>query len=137
MKILVFSDLHRDKVAARSLVEWSGEADILIGAGDFAVMRHGVDDVIRILKEVDKPTVLVPGNGESDVELRAACAGWVSAHVLHGEGVELEGVPFYGIGGGIPVTPFGEWSFDLTEDEADVMLTGCPNDGVLISHYPT
>ena len=53
MKILVFSDLHRDKVAARSLVERSGEADILIGAGDFAVMRHGVDDVIRILKEVD------------------------------------------------------------------------------------
>ena len=34
MKILVFSDLHRDKVAARSLVERSGEADILIGAGD-------------------------------------------------------------------------------------------------------
>ncbi len=136
MKILVFSDLHRDKVAARSLVERSGEADILIGAGDFAVMRHGVDDVIRILKEVDKPTVLVPGNGESDVELREACTGWASAHVLHGEGVELEGVPFYGIGGGIPVTPFGEWSFDLTEAEADVMLTGCPNDGVLISHSP-
>ena len=136
MKILVFSDLHRDKVAARSLVERSGEADILIGAGDFAVMRHGVDDVIKILKEVDKPTVLVPGNGESDVELREACTGWASAHVLHGEGVELEGVPFYGIGGGIPVTPFGEWSFDLTEDEADVMLTGCPNDGVLISHSP-
>jgi Icc-related predicted phosphoesterase len=99
-------------------------------------MRHGVDDVIRILKEVDKPTVLVPGNGESDVELREACAGWASAHVLHGEGVELEGVPFYGIGGGVPVTPFGEWSFDLTEDEADVMLTGCPNDGVLVSHSP-
>ncbi len=126
MKLLVFSDLHRDKVAARSLVERSGEADVLIGAGDFAVMRHGIIDVIAILKEVDKPTVLVPGNGESDVELREACAGWPSAHVLHGEGVTLEGVPFYGIGGGIPVTPFGEWSFDLTEDEAVEMLAGCP-----------
>ena len=136
MKLLVFSDLHRDQDAARSLVERSAEADILIGAGDFAVMRHGIDDVIEILRELDKPTVLVPGNGESDAELREACAGWASAHVLHGEVATLEGVPFYGIGGGIPVTPFGEWSFDLTEDEADAMLAGCPEDGVLVSHSP-
>ena len=136
MKLLVFSDLHRDKVAARSLVERSAEVDVFIGAGDFAVMRHGIGDVIAILKEVDKPTVLVPGNAESDSELREACEGWESAHVLHGKGVTVEGVPFYGIGGGIPVTPFGEWSFDLTEDEADVMLAECPEGGVLISHSP-
>ncbi len=136
MRLLAFSDLHRDRDAARSLVERSAEADVLIGAGDFAVMRHGIDDVIKILRRVDKPVVLVPGNGESDAELREACAGWGSAHVLHGEVVTLEGVPFYGIGGGIPVTPFGEWSFDLTDDEAEVMLAGCPMDGVLVSHSP-
>ena len=136
MKLLVFSDLHRDRDATRSLVERSAEADVLIGAGDFAVMRHGIDDVIEILREVDKPTVLVPGNGESDVELREACAGWASAHVLHGNVVTLQGIPFFGIGAGIPVTPFGEWSFDLTEDEADAMLAECPEHGVLISHSP-
>ena len=136
MKLLVFSDLHRDRDAARSLVERSGEADVLVGAGDFAVMRHGLDIVIDILRAIDKPIVLVPGNGESDVELREACAGWGSAHVLHGEGVTLEGVPFYGIGGGIPVTPFGDWSFDLTEDQAHEMLVACPKGGVLVSHSP-
>jgi Icc-related predicted phosphoesterase len=136
MKLLIFSDLHRDRDAARSLVERAAEADVLVGAGDFAVMRHGIDDVIEILREVDKPTVLVPGNGESDVELREVCAGWASAHVLHGEGVTLEGIPFYGIGGGIPVTPFGEWSFDLTEEDAEAMLVGCPEGGVLVSHSP-
>ena len=136
MKLLVFSDLHRDRDAAKSLVERSGEADVLIGAGDFAVMRKGIDAVIEILREVEKPTVLVPGNGESDVELREACAGWRSAHVLHGEVVTLEGIPFYGIGGGIPVTPFGEWSFDLTEEEAEAILVGCPKGGVLVSHSP-
>jgi Icc-related predicted phosphoesterase len=136
MKLLVFSDLHRDQDAARSLVERSAEAEILVGAGDFAVMRHGIDEVIEVLREVDKPTVLVPGNGESDAELRSAVAGWASAHVLHGEVAVLEGVPFYGIGGGIPVTPFGDWSFDLTEDEADTMLAGCPEGGVLVSHSP-
>jgi len=136
MKILVFSDLHRDRDAARALVERSDEADVLVGAGDFAVMRHGIEDVIEILAEVEKPTVLVPGNGESEDELREACAGWASAHVLHGGGVTLEGIPFYGIGAGIPVTPFGEWSFDLTEDEAEAMLADCPEGGVLVSHSP-
>ena len=50
MKLLAFSDLHRDQDATRSLVERSAEADILVGAGDFAVMRHGIDDVIEILR---------------------------------------------------------------------------------------
>ena len=136
MRLLVFSDLHRDRDAARSLVERSGEADVVIAAGDFAVKRHGIDDVIEILREIDKPIVLVPGNGESDGELREACVGWGSAHVLHGEGVTLQGVTFYGIGAGIPVTPFGDWSFDLTEDEAEAMLHACPKEVVLISHSP-
>ena len=136
MRLLVFSDLHRDRDATRSLVERSGDADVLIGAGDFAVMRHGIDDVIEILKDIDRPTVLVPGNGESDAELRDACEGWEAAHVLHGEGVTLDGISFYGIGGGVPVTPFGEWSFDLTEDEAEAMLAACPENGVFVSHSP-
>jgi Icc-related predicted phosphoesterase len=136
MKLLVFSDLHRDRHAARSLVERAHEADVLVGAGDFAVTRHGINDVIEILAEVEKPTVLVPGNGESDDELREACVGWASAHVLHGGGVTLEGISFYGIGAGIPVTPFGDWSFDLTEDEAEALLADCPEDAVLVSHSP-
>ena len=136
MQLLAFSDLHRDREAARSLVKRAAAADVLVGAGDFAVMRNGLDDVIEILREVDKPVVLVPGNGESDAELREACAGWPSAHVLHGEVVTLEGIPFYGIGGGIPVTPFGEWSFDLSDDEAAEMLAECPEGGVLVSHSP-
>lgn len=136
MRLLVFSDLHRDQDAARSLVERSADADLLIGAGDFATVRKGIGDVIEILREVDKPTVLVPGNGESDAELREACAGWSSAHVLHGDGVTIDGIPFYGIGAGVPVTPFGDWSFDLTDDEAEVMLADCPKDGVLVSHSP-
>jgi Icc-related predicted phosphoesterase len=43
---------------------------------------------------------------------------------------------FYGIGGGIPITPFGSWSYDFSEDEASQLLKGCPPGGVLISHSP-
>src|SRR5258708_2522289 len=106
MKLLLFSDLHEDKAAATRMVELARGADVVIGAGDFANARTGISTCIDILKAIRVPAVLVPGNNESYNELVAACANWESARVLHGTGAEIDGVPFFGIGGGIPVTPF-------------------------------
>ena len=50
--------------------------------------------------------------------------------------MDVEGVPFFGIGGGIPITPFGDWSFDFSDDEARAMLESCPEGAVLVSHSP-
>ena len=136
MRLLVFSDLHRDKAAARSIVDRAEDVDVVVGAGDFAVMREGIEEVLDILREIGRPTVLVPGNGESDDELRAACRGWETAHVLHGGLVTIDGIEFFGIGAGIPITPFGSWSFDLSEQEAHMLLASCPADAVLVSHSP-
>lgn len=136
MKLLLASDIHRDLAAARSLVERSVDADALVIAGDLAVMRNGLQEVVDVLIDATCPTVLVPGNGESDAELAAACAGWPGAHVLHGSGCELGGVSFWGLGAAVPVTPFGAWSFDLSEEEARPLLEGCPEGAVLVTHSP-
>jgi Icc-related predicted phosphoesterase len=135
VKLLAFSDLHRDKRRARRLVERSHEADVVIAAGDFASIHRGLDDTLAVLRAIDRPTILVPGNNETEDALRAACAGWASATVLHGELLELDGVAFFGLGGGIPVTPWS-WSFDLTEEEAAAKLAGCPDGAVLVVHSP-
>jgi Icc-related predicted phosphoesterase len=136
MKLLLFSDLHCDRAAARRIVELARGADVVIGAGDFANARTGVSTCIDILAAIQIPAVLVPGNNESYDELVAACAKWQSARVLHGTGVEINGVPFFGIGGGIPVTPFGSWSCDFSEAEAEDLLRNCPVGAVLVSHSP-
>jgi len=135
MKLLAFSDLHRDVEQARLLVESSRAADVVIAGGDFASVHKGLEETIGALRPIDKPTLLVPGNNETEDALREACRGWEGAVVLHGEGVELDGVSFFGLGGGVPVTPW-DWSFDLTEDEAEAKLAGCPEDGVLVVHSP-
>ncbi len=135
-RLLLFSDLHRDVLAAVSLVQRAASADVLVGAGDFAVKRRGLSDVIDVLSGVDTPCVLVPGNSESNEELRAACAAWPGVHVLHGSGAVVGGLDFFGLGGGVPVTPFGSWSFDLTEEEAERLLAPCPEGAVLVSHSP-
>ena len=136
MKLLLFSDLHGDARAARRLVEQARSVDVVVGAGDFGNLRREIGRPISVLQAIDRPAILVPGNSESDEELRAACRDWPSAQVLHGEGTTVEGVPFYGLGGGVPVTPFGAWSWDFTEDEAADLLADCPAGGVLVSHSP-
>jgi len=136
MKLLLFSDLHSDFPGAAKLVELSLKVDVVVGAGDYCLARRGLDDIIAALSPIPKPTVLVPGNAESHEELAQACRSWPNAYVLHGNQTTLDDVTFYGIGGGIPITPFGAWSYDFSEDEAKKMLQDLKSGGVLISHSP-
>lgn len=135
MRLLAFSDLHRDLDQAGSLVERSSEADAVIAAGDFASVHEGLEETIGALKPISVPTVLVPGNNETEDALRAACDGWEAATVLHGQGTEIDGRQFYGLGAGIPITPW-DWSFDLDEEQAAGRLTACPEGAVLALHSP-
>ena len=135
MRILAFSDLHRNLDAAASLVERSREFDVVIAAGDFANQHNGLEESIDALTGIATPTVLVPGNNETEDALRAACEGWEAATVLHGESAEIAGTTFFGLGAGIPTTPW-DWSFDLSEDEASGRLADCPDGAVLVVHSP-
>src|SRR5215470_4549701 len=131
MRILAFSDLHRDLDQAATLVEMSAGADVVIGAGDFASVHERLEETIRALAPIAAPTVLVPGNNETVDALRDASASWSNATVLHGEGTVIGGVEFFGLGAGIPVTPW-DWSFDLDDEQASAMLAPCPEGAVLV-----
>ena len=136
MRILAFSDLHRDLDQAAKLTAMAAEADVVIGAGDFASMHEGLDETIEALAGIETPTVLVPGNNERDADLRATAGRlWPAATVLHGEAIEIDGETFFGLGGGIPTTPWG-WSYDLEESEAETALAELPEDAILIVHSP-
>lgn len=136
MRLLLFSDLHGDMDAAARLVELAQGVDVVVGAGDFGNARHGVGDCIPILARITAPAVLVPGNNESFDELAEACREWRTATVLHGTEVAHHGVPFFGVGGGIPLTPFGAWSYDFTEAAGERLLADCPRGAVIVSHSP-
>jgi Icc-related predicted phosphoesterase len=135
MKILAFSDLHRDLDQAATLVEMSADADVVIGAGDFASVHEGLGETIDALASIDTPAILVPGNNETEEALREAAASWEAATVLHGETTTIDGTEFFGLGAGIPVTPW-DWSFDLDDGAATAMLGDCPEGAVLVLHSP-
>ncbi len=134
MKVLAFSDLHRAAPAARKLVEMSQEADLVIAAGDFTNHRQDLAGAMALLDGLKAPVVMVPGNNESEDELRAAAPK--DAVVLHGQSAEVAGLRIFGIGYAIPVTPFKDWSCDLTEEQGAAMLAGCENVDILVTHSP-
>jgi Icc-related predicted phosphoesterase len=135
VRILAFSDLHRDTDQAARLVEMSADADVVIAAGDFASIHEGLAETIDALRSIERPTVVVPGNNETEDALRDACAGWDAATVLHGEGTKIDGQDFFGLGAGVPITPW-DWSFDLDEGEAADKLADLPPTAVLVVHSP-
>lgn len=131
-RILAFSDMHRSRRCAAEIVEAAAQADLVIGAGDFAVMREGLKEAMTLLEPIAAKAVYGPGNAESVEELRAATA----ATVLHGEAAERVGVRLFGLGYGVPTTPFGAWSCDLSEAEAEALLADMTEADILISHSP-
>ncbi|HVS99190.1 MAG TPA: metallophosphoesterase family protein [Solirubrobacterales bacterium] len=135
MRLLAFSDLHRDLGQAAKLVEMSADADVVIGAGDFASVHEGLEETIGALASIETPTILVPGNNETSEALRAAATGWPAATVLHGEGSTTGGVEFFGLGAGVPTTPW-DWSYDLSEEEAAELVAPAPDGCVLVLHSP-
>lgn len=134
MKILAFSDIHHSRAHAEALVVASRDVDLVIGAGDFCNARRDLAQAMNLLGGIAKPMVVVPGNAESAQELRDAAHEGTT--VLHGEGAEIEGIALFGLGYGIPTTPFGAWSCDLTEIEAAALLASCQACDILVTHSP-
>ena len=131
VRILAFSDLHGSAPRAAAIREHAAEADLIIGAGDFCFFRQDLGDGMDLLWAFEDKAVYVPGNHESAEELRAA----TGATVLHGKAIERHGLRIFGLGYAVPETPFGAWSCDLTEAEAQARLEGLEAD-LLITHAP-
>lgn len=136
LKILAFSDLHRDVEATRTIVAASTKADVLVGAGDFATCGHGAAEIIQILRTANTPTILVSGNHDNSNELRKLCSSWPQGYLLNAQPVTLANITFFGLGGEIPQRNNAEWNEAVSEEEASKALAICPDNAILITHMP-
>lgn len=133
MRVLAFSDLHLDIAARNAIIAAAEGADLVIGAGDFATRRQGLQPFMAAFESIAPKSVFVAGNNETADELRTA----TSARVLHGGTIEVDGVSIAGLGGSVPPLPPLPWgSFDLTEEEAGRLLSKIAKADILVSHSP-
>jgi Icc-related predicted phosphoesterase len=135
MRLLAFSDLHRNRSRARELAAMAADADVVVGAGDFASMHLGLSRTLDELAAIRKPVILVPGNNERAPALWRAVTEFADARILHGDGTRIGATEFFGLGAGVPPAPF-PWSWNLTEEQAAARLARCPDEAVLVVHSP-
>ncbi len=136
MKILAFSDLHRDTLAAHQIVDAAKDADVVVGAGDFAIKGKGTTETLEVLRSCLVPVVIVPGNHDNIVELETFCKGWKNSHFLHGNGATISGIHFFGLGGEVPRRNEFDWNIWLSEEATATKLAHCPEGAVLVTHNP-
>ena len=136
MRILAFSDLHCSRKAAREIVVAARDADLVVGAGDFANRGIGLRDTVDLLCQMTVPTVFVAGNHDLLDELRVACANNAAIRILHGETAAIGGVTFFGLGYEIPAGLDEPWNQRLEEAQAAEILAACPPGAVLVTHSP-
>lgn len=133
MKVLVFSDIHRDAAALARLMDI--EADLYICAGDLADFGRGLEPHGPILARRANKLWILPGNNETESAVETFAADY-GLQLFHGRTFTAGGYTFAGLGYSNP-TPFhtpGEY----TEDEIAARLAPFADleNLVLICHCP-
>lgn len=136
MRLLAFSDLHRDVETTRTLLRAATDADAIVVAGDFATQGVGARDTLDVLAKSSVPVVVVHGNHDDPAEIVALCAQSETLHYLHGTQVVLHGKVFFGLGGEIPSRNGFPWNASETEERAAQLLDTCSKEAVVVTHTP-
>jgi Icc-related predicted phosphoesterase len=135
MQALLFGDLHGDPDAARRLATRLKQVEYGFCLGDIVSFGSGVAEALALL-DVGTELYVLPGNHETEDDMRRGCAEHPHFHFFHGQYVTLGTTTFAGLGGGVEAR-FG-MPFELPEEKATSLLRGfstLPN-LVLISHTP-
>ena len=137
MKLLLFSDLHCDSPPRSGLVELAAArtSPSAPATSGKCVARVGV--CIDVLKRPALPDRR-RARQQRVARRTARCLSRLGQAFTFctATASTINGVHFFGLGGGVPVTPFGSWSCDFSEDEAAELLKDFPPGGVLVSHSP-
>jgi uncharacterized protein len=102
MRILVFSDIHRDAAALSRLMDI--EADLYVAAGDLCTFGRGLDALGPILARRAEKMWVLPGNHEDARQVDQFCQRF-GFRALHRKSFEVNGVHVAGLGHSNP-TPF-------------------------------
>ncbi len=102
MNLLVFSDLHADIRAMKSL-EAKAERenpDLVICLGDVSIFEQYLDVVMKRLSKINKNFLVIHGNHESEGIMKKICSFHKNMKFVHKKIYDYGGYSFIGFGGG-------------------------------------
>jgi len=136
MRVLAFCDVHGDQSIIRKIKERSNHCDLILCCGDITPAQGMTMNVAKQIGKLDTDVLAIPGNFETSDEMEIVCKemGWIN---LHGKDIEIEGLTFFGCGGG-NISPFNT-PYELKEEEFKEILTKFSGRErfVFMSHCPS
>ena len=99
MKILAFVDTHGSVAALKTVVKKAKKADIVVCAGDLSIFEQSLKEIISKLDEIGKPVLIIPGNHETDTELKKICSSFKNVHFINKGRFEIDDYLFLGYEG--------------------------------------
>jgi Icc-related predicted phosphoesterase len=143
IKFFAIADLHDREKVLKEIERFNfSDIDALIMAGDISSRFDFAEEVIDVMKKINKPCFYVPGNNESAEMEKLYRENGFS---VHEKVVEFKDYKIAGFGFS-PITPFdtpGELTeeeiekriFKLDVDNETVLITHCPPKGILDKNF--
>jgi Icc-related predicted phosphoesterase len=133
VKVLLFSDIHNDRMALEKLM--AIDADAYFAAGDLVSWARGLDKMGAVMRGRKDRVYVLPGNHESASDIAGFCERF-GFRDFHGARAEIGGAHFAGLGYS-SVTPFdtpGEYSEGEMAERLETFVDWKPQ--VLVCHSP-
>ncbi len=140
MKILAFTDLHGNKISINKIIKKSELADVVVCAGDLSNFSIDLDMVLKKLKRIKKPLLIINGNHELDFELKRLCKKYRFIF-MHKSIYKIKDYLFLGFGGGgfsRVNEEFEDWSGKLKLDKKEniILVTHAPPYNTKVDFIP-
>lgn len=129
MKILAFVDIHGSIRAVEAIKKRAGEADVVICAGDISIFEQNLNSLVSMLNGFGKPVLMIPGNHETEEEMKRVCSKFKNTIYIHKKGFVLMGYLFIGYGGGgfsQEDPDFENWSKKFLNKKNLILATHAP-----------
>lgn len=135
MKLLTFVDTHGSVKAIKKIAKKAKKEkpDLLICAGDITVFEQGLDYLLSRINKIGILTLIIPGNHETESELKKACSLFKNIVYMHNKSFVKDNYLFIGYGGG---------GFAMTDKKFEKSMKKFSNEikkakkFVLITHQP-
>jgi uncharacterized protein len=100
MKIYAFTDHHGSPSDLEYVKKKSKDADIILCGGDFTIFENEIEYIMNEMNKLPKKVLLIHGNHEDDITVRALCSSFSNLIFIHQEIHIIGEYAFVGYGGG-------------------------------------
>jgi len=102
MKILAFTDIHGNEKLIDNIIDKTKKEnpDILVCCGDLSYFGDNITNIAKRLNELSKPILMIPGNHETEDQIKRLGKKYTNIINLHKGLFEFNNHLFFGYGGG-------------------------------------